>query len=192
MTLSDVRNSLMRLGFETVDADTHMSNPSGKIHVYLEPKESPYKDSVTIKRFANAKMFGYNMPETEYMCLACDIDLIYKNGNRITFRTNNSKNNEYREDKENNTMLKTNEEVFVKYAFEVNTNDNIRFITFVDYTTSKATYHADYYVDSKEWDGDNRSVNEILSALMSLKMTIDSFEDGITEVYSDGKTKLFR
>ena len=83
MTLTDVRDSLIHLGFEVVDVDTHLSNPSGKIHVYLEPQGSPDKDSVAIKRFADAKMSGYNMPETEWTYLACDIDLIYKDGNRI-------------------------------------------------------------------------------------------------------------
>ena len=92
-----------------------------------------------------------------------------------------------------NNKKKVNEaELSVDQIFEINTNNNVRFITLTDFTASKKVSYAEYYKDSKEWDGDKRSVSDIMSILMFNKMNIDELGDGFVEVYSNGKWKEFR
>lgn len=87
---------------------------------------------------------------------------------------------------------KVNEDVSVNYIFEINTNGNVRFVTLTDYTASNTSSYAEYYTDFNEWDGDKKDINNILSVLMSQKLTMDKLGDGFTEVYSNGKTKEFK
>lgn len=193
MTLVDVRDTLIHLGFEVVDNETHLSSPSGKIHIYLEPKGSPTRDLMTVKQFANLKMFGYNMPSAKNMYLICDINNIYKDGKKFVFKVNNFEKYSYAENKkETNAMNKINEEAVSTCLFEVVTNHNVRYITFTDFTRSKAEFHAAYYMDTNDWDGNKTDVNEILSALMDHKLIVTKMEDGALEFFSDGKSRLYK
>lgn len=85
-----------------------------------------------------------------------------------------------------------NEDVNVKYIFEVNTINNIKNVTLTDYTASKGTYSAYYDLDLKDWGGSSKEVNMILSTLIECKITVESLGNGMTEVYTNGKTQFFK
>lgn len=80
----------------------------------------------------------------------------------------------------------------VSYIFEVTTQNNIKYITLTDFTTSKDVSEAQFYMNTNEFDGDKKSIMNIMSVLMSYKITADKLSDGFTEFYSDGKFKEFK
>lgn len=200
MTLIEIRDSLISAGLDIVDNDTHLASTSGKLHVYLKPGFINGEDAITVKRFATISLFGRNLSEYENDFLASDVKAIHKDGKRIIFNVNRFGTYDYKENKKDgddimivNNKKKVNEaELSVNQIFEINTNNNIRFITLTDFTASKKVSYAEYYKDSKEWDGDKRSVSDIMSILMSNKMNIDELGDGFVEVYSNGKWKEFK
>ena len=199
MTLKDIKDTLIHLGFEETHENWFM-NKTGKIEVFLDAKATPIDyDCVVIRRFANSLLFGRNLPEVEECYYAEEINAIYKNGNKIIFKLNKARELALKENKKGEDMVIDNKKsvqeadsVKVNYIFEINTNNNIRFITLTDFTRSKNVSYAEYYVATKEWDGDKRSVNDIMSVLMSNKLNIDKFEDGFVEVYSNGKIGEFK
>lgn len=84
------------------------------------------------------------------------------------------------------------EDVNVKYIFEVNTTNNIKYVTLTDFGTSKASYTASYDVETKDWSGSSKEINYILAALIDSKLTVDMLGNGMTEVYTNGKNQFFK
>lgn len=196
MTLNELPDLLINLGFEDVDNNgLHFSIGNGKVHIYLWSDSG--KHMMTIKRFANKFLFARNMADTKETYAISDIESIRKDGKRIIFSIRGANDLNLNENKGHNKMIKIGKEQFneadvsVLYIFEINTNNNIRFITLTDFTRSKSTSYAEYYTATKEWDGDKKSINDIMAVLMSYKLNIDKFKDGFVEVYSNGKTQEF-
>lgn len=199
MTLKDIKDTILQLGFEETHENWFM-NRTGKIEIFLDPKATAIDyDCVVIRRFINAFMFGHNLPETEECYYANEIESIYKNGNKIIFKLNKARELAVKEVKKGEDMIIDNkkpvkeaESLKVNYIFEINTNEDLRFVTLTDFTRSKETSYGEYYKSTKEWDGDKRSLSNIMNVLMTNKLNIDKLGDGFVEIYSDGKYKEFK
>lgn len=180
MTLEQIQKALLELGYEIVDKDTHLSNKNGKMHIYLTANGlGTGKDSVTVKKFANLRLYGMNMPDEKNVYASTDIQSIYRDGKRIVFNVFGAGKYDYKE----NTV----KEAIVRYTLEINTDRNVRAVTLTDFAHSGEVSYAEYHMASKDWNGNKTSVSNIMLALMTDRINIDAIGDGMFEIYSDGK-----
>lgn len=185
MTLVDIRDTLLHLGFEMVDENdtrTHFSTPKGKIHVYL------FKDGteVRIKSFANIHMFARNLYDVKRICRPEDLVAIKKIGKGFVFSIKKEGDVEF-----NEKIHAKEEDLPVEYMFEINTCGNFKYVTLTDYTVSKGESYGEYCISTKQWDGDKIAIHNIMTALMNAKLDINKVEDGFIAVYANGKWKRY-
>lgn len=188
MTLKDIKNAFINLGFESIDINNkreHLGSKSGKVHVLLYPDTGVQREHILIRRYANTKMFAYNMPESENEYLASAIDSIYRNGNSIVIKINDSEKYDYKE--ATKSTKESADDKWTTYLFELNSRDNIRFITLTDFTASKEVSYAQYYIKTNDWDGDKKDIANIMGVLMKYKLNLNKLKDGFVAIYSNGK-----
>ena len=189
MTLNQIRDTLISLGFETIDGDIkHLSIGKGKIHVYLWNESG--KDVVVIKRFLSPYLFARNLPETKEKYFADDVEKIRKENNHIIFSVRGKSDISVKENKNNSNMIELREYedgVKTNYILEINSRDNVRFVTLTDFTRSKEVSYAEYYTDKRDWDGDKKAIINILGVIMNNKLNFDKLKDGFVVIYSNGK-----